>query len=161
MTRRSNNPLFAEVEQAKIEANAPLAVRMRPKCLDEFAGQGHFAGPGKMLRRMLDADRLTSIIFYGPPGTGKTSLATVIANQTRSKFHYLSAPAASVKDLREIIGTAKDRLVTGGEKTVLFIDEIHRFNRAQQDVLLDRRHHREPFLQRQFPAHQQKHYLQI
>ncbi len=137
MTHRSNNPLFAEAEQAKIEANAPLAVRMRPKCLDEFAGQGHFAGPGKMLRRMLDADRLTSVIFYGPPGTGKTSLATVIANQTRSRFHYLSAPAASVKDLREILGTAKDRLVTCGGKTVLFIDEIHRFNRAQQDVLLD------------------------
>jgi len=137
MTRTSNNPLFAESEWAKIEAGAPLAVRMRPKCLDEFVGQEHFAGPGKLLRRMLDADRLTSVIFYGPPGTGKTSLATVIANHTRSKFHYLSAPAASVKDLREIIGAARDRLVTGGGKTVLFIDEIHRFNRAQQDVLLD------------------------
>jgi putative ATPase len=137
MTRTSDNPLFAEAEQAKIEANAPLAVRMRPKCLDEFVGQSHFAGPGKVLRRMLDADRLTSVIFYGPPGTGKTSLATVIANHTRSKFHYLSAPAASVKDLRQIIGIARDRLVTTGEKTVLFIDEIHRFNRAQQDVLLD------------------------
>lgn len=137
MTRRSNNPLFAEAEQAKIEAAAPLAVRMRPKCLDEFVGQGHFAGPGKMLRRMLDADRLTSAIFYGPPGTGKTSLATVITNHTKSKFHYLSAPAATVKDMREIIGIGRDRLVTTGEKTVLFIDEIHRFNRAQQDVLLD------------------------
>lgn len=137
MTRRSDNPLFAESEWAKIEANAPLAVRMRPKCLDEFVGQDHFAGAGKMLRRMLDADRLTSVIFYGPPGTGKTSLATVIANHTKSKFHYLSAPAATVKDLREIISIARDRLVTGGEKTVLFIDEIHRFNRAQQDVLLD------------------------
>ncbi|MHC5059655.1 MAG: replication-associated recombination protein A [Planctomycetota bacterium] len=137
MTHRSENPLFAEAEQAKIEANAPLAVRMRPKYLNDFVGQGHFAGPGKMLGRMLDADRLTSIIFYGPPGVGKTSLATVIANQTRSKFHYLSAPAASVKDIREIIGTARDRLVTSAEKTVLFIDEIHRFNRAQQDVLLD------------------------
>jgi len=137
MTRRSDNPLFADSEWAKIEAGAPLAVRMRPKCLDEFVGQDHFAGPGKMLRRMLDADRLTSVIFYGPPGTGKTSLATVIANHTRSKFHYLSAPAAAVKDLRQIIGIARDRLVTTGEKTVLFIDEIHRFNRAQQDVLLD------------------------
>ncbi|RKY10679.1 MAG: replication-associated recombination protein A, partial [Planctomycetota bacterium] len=97
----------------------------------------HFAGAGKLLRRMLGADRLTSVIFYGPPGTGKTSLATVIANHTRSKFHYLSAPAASVKDLREIIRIGRDRFVTGGEKTVLFIDEIHRFNRAQQDVLLD------------------------
>ena len=137
MTRTSDNPLFAESEWAKIEAGAPLAVRMRPKCLDEFVGQQHFAGPGKLLRRMLDADRLTSVIFYGPPGTGKTSLATVIANHTRAKFHYLSAPAASVKDLREIISIGRDRLVTGGGKTVLFIDEIHRFNRAQQDVLLD------------------------
>ncbi|RKY07204.1 MAG: hypothetical protein DRP65_10715, partial [Planctomycetota bacterium] len=80
MTRRSDNPLFAESEWAKIEAGAPLAVRMRPKRLDEFVGQEHFAGAGKLLRRMLGADRLTSVIFYGPPGTGKTSLATVIAN---------------------------------------------------------------------------------
>ncbi len=137
MTHRSDNPLFAEAEQAKIEANAPLAVRMRPKCLDDFVGQDHFAGPGKMLRRMLDDHCLKRIIFYGPPGVGKTSIATIIANQTRSKFHYLSAPAASVKDIREIIRMAKDRLITATEKTVLFIDEIHRFNRAQQDVLLD------------------------
>jgi putative ATPase len=137
MTRRSDNPLFADSEWAKIEACAPLAVRMRPRWLDDFVGQEHFAGAGKLLRRMLDADRLTSVIFYGPPGTGKTSLATVIANHTRSRFHYLSAPAAAVKDLREIIGIARDRLVTTDEKTVLFIDEIHRFNRAQQDVLLD------------------------
>ncbi|HIJ70523.1 MAG TPA: replication-associated recombination protein A [Planctomycetes bacterium] len=137
MARDSNNPLFAESEWAKIEAGAPLAVRMRPSCLDEFVGQDHFAGPGKLLRRLLDADRLTSVIFYGPPGTGKTSLANVIAKHTKSKFHYLSAPAASVKDLRQIIALARDRLVTTAEKTVLFIDEIHRFNRAQQDVLLD------------------------
>ena len=137
MEAKGDNPLFAEAEQAMIEANAPLAVRMRPRSLDEFVGQDHFMGAGKLLRRMLDADRLTSVIFYGPPGVGKTSLAKVIANHTKSRFHYLSAPAASVKDLREVIGIARDRVVTTGEKTVLFVDEIHRFNRAQQDVLLD------------------------
>jgi putative ATPase len=129
--------LFAKAEEAKLEANAPLAVRMRPRNLDEFAGQTHFVGPGKLLRRMLEADRLTSVIFYGPPGVGKTSLARVIANQTKAQFNYISAPAASVKDIRDVIAVAKDRLITSGAKTVLFIDEIHRFNRAQQDVLLD------------------------
>ena len=137
MTSKSDNPLFAKYEQAKIDANAPLAVRMRPRTLDEFVGQEHFIGKGKTLRRMLDADKLTSVIFYGPPGSGKTSLAMVIAGHTNSKFHYLSAPAASVKDIREIIETAVGRLTTSGERTILFIDEIHRFNRAQQDVLLD------------------------
>ncbi len=115
----------------------PLAVRMRPVNLDEFLGQEHFLGKGKLLRRMLEADRPSSLIFYGPPGSGKTSLAMVIANYTRAKFHYLSAPAATVKDIREVIAAAKDKLLTDGAKTVLFIDEIHRFNRAQQDVLLD------------------------
>jgi putative ATPase len=129
--------LFSGVEQAKLDAAAPLAVRMRPVNLDEFLGQEHFLGKGKLLRRMLEADRLSSLIFYGPPGSGKTSLAMVIANYSRAKFHYLSAPAATVKDIREVIAAAKDRLVTNGVKTVLFIDEIHRFNRAQQDVLLD------------------------
>jgi putative ATPase len=129
--------LFSGVEQAKLDAAAPLAVRMRPVNLDEFLGQEHFLGKGELLRRMLEADRLSSLIFYGPPGSGKTSLAMVIANYTCAKFHYLSAPAATVKDIREVIAAAKDRLVTTGTKTVLFIDEIHRFNRAQQDVLLD------------------------
>lgn len=137
MSARDNNPLFAQSEQAKIEANAPLPARMRPASLDDFVGQTHFIGTGKLLRRMLDADRLTSVIFYGPPGTGKTSLARVIANHTKAKFHYLSAPSASVNDIRRIIGLAKARLADNGGKTVLFIDEIHRFNRAQQDVLLD------------------------
>ncbi len=137
MAAARDNPLFAEAERVSIQANSPLAVRMRPQCLAEFAGQEHFVGEGKLLRRMLDADRLTSVILYGPPGTGKTSLAWVIANQTRSKFHYISAPAASVKDIRLVIDTATGRLASSGERTVLFIDEIHRFNRAQQDVLLD------------------------
>jgi putative ATPase len=129
--------LFSGAERAKMAAAEPLAVRMRPRTLEEFAGQKHFVGRGKLLRRMLEADRLSSLIFYGPPGTGKTSLAMVIANYTKAKFHYMSAPAASVKDIRDVIAEAKDRLVTAGARTVLFIDEIHRFNRAQQDVLLD------------------------
>jgi len=116
---------------------APLAVRMRPRNLAEFVGQEHFVGPGKLLNRMLESDRLTSLIFYGPPGSGKTSLAAVIANHTKARFHYLSAPAATVKDIRQIISIARDRLAAGAERTVLFIDEIHRFNRTQQDVLLD------------------------
>ena len=113
MAGKGDNSLFAEGERAKIEANAPLAVRMRPRCLDEFEGQSQFMGEGKLLRRMLDADRLTSVIFYGPPGVGKTSLAKVIANHTKSRFHYLSAPAASVKDIRKIIGIAKINKVIG------------------------------------------------
>ncbi len=134
---KDDKSLFSRSEQANIAAAAPLAVRMRPKNLDEFLGQRHFLGPDKLLTRMLEADRLTSLIFYGPPGVGKTSLAAVIANYTKAKFHYLSAPAASVKDIREIIAAATDRLAATGQRTVLFIDEIHRFNRAQQDVLLD------------------------
>ncbi len=122
---------------AKTASAAPLAARMRPRNLDEFVGQQHFLGPGKLLRRMLQADRLNSLIFYGPPGAGKTSLAFVIANHTSAKFHYLSAPAAGVKDIRDIISLAKRRLEAGGQRTVLFVDEIHRFNHAQQDVLLD------------------------
>jgi putative ATPase len=129
--------LFSAAERAKMAAAEPLAVRMRPRTLEEFAGQKHFVGEGKLLRRMLEADRLSSLIFYGPPGTGKTSLARVIANHTKATFNYLSAPAASVNDIRDVIRQAKDRLATAGARTVLFIDEIHRFNRAQQDVLLD------------------------
>ncbi|MCJ7617057.1 MAG: AAA family ATPase, partial [Desulfobacterales bacterium] len=134
---KGDKTLFSESEKANMEAAVPLAVRMRPKNLEQFLGQEHFLGPGKLLKRMLEADRLTSLIFYGPPGTGKTSLATVIANHTKARFHYLSAPAATVKDIREVIAQARDRLAGSGVRTVLFIDEIHRFNRAQQDVLLD------------------------
>jgi putative ATPase len=137
MSMDDKNPLFGEMHRRQIAARAPLAVRMRPRSLAEFVGQEDFVGEGKLLRRMLDADRLTSVIFYGPPGTGKTSLAKVIAAHTKAKFHYLSAPAASVKDIRQVMEIARDRLCTTGEKTLLFIDEIHRFNRAQQDVLLD------------------------
>jgi putative ATPase len=129
--------LFSGSEQANIDSVAPLAARMRPRNLDEFIGQKHFVGSDKLLTRMLEADRLSSLIFYGPPGVGKTSLAAVIANYTKAEFHYLSAPAASVKDIRQIIKCARDRLSVNAARTVLFIDEIHRFSRAQQDVLLN------------------------
>jgi len=134
---KGNKTLFSRPERANIASAAPLAVRMRPRKLDEFLGQRHFLGPDKLLTRMLEADKLSSLIFYGPPGVGKTSLAMVIANYTKAEFYYLSAPAASVKDIRRIIELARDRLAAGGTRTVLFIDDIHRFNRAQQDVLLD------------------------
>jgi putative ATPase len=134
---KGDKTLFGQSEKANIESAAPLAVRMRPTNLDEFLGQRHFIGPDKLLTRMLEADKLTSLIFYGPPGVGKTSLAMVIANYTKAKFHYLSAPAAGVRDIRTIIAAARDRLAAGALRTVLFMDEIHRFNRAQQDVLLD------------------------
>jgi putative ATPase len=114
----------------------PLAARMRPRTLDEYVGQEHFLGPGKLLRRMLLADRLTSLIFYGPPGTGKTALAHVIAHHTKSRFKPLNAVAAGIKDVRDIIADARKHLEDLGERTILFLDEIHRFNRAQQDVLL-------------------------
>jgi len=134
---KDSKSLFSGSEGANIASAAPLAVRMRPRKLEEFLGQRHFLGPDRLLTRMLEADRLSSLIFYGPPGVGKTSLATVIANYTKARFYYLSAPAASVKDIRQIIAGARDRLSASGRRTVLFINEIHRFNRAQQDVLLD------------------------
>jgi putative ATPase len=134
---QGNKTLFSRSEKTNMLSAAPLAVRMRPRTIDEFIGQKHFLAPGKLLKRMLHADKLSSLIFYGPPGVGKTSLAMVIANYTKAKFHYLSAPAATVNDIRQIIASARDRLAAAGERTVLFIDEIHRFNRAQQDVLLD------------------------
>ena len=97
MAKRGDN-LFSESERKRLAQHAPLAVRMRPRSLDEFAGQEHFAGEGKLLRRMLEAGNITSLIFFGPPGTGKTTLARIVANSIEATFHYLSAPAASVKD---------------------------------------------------------------
>lgn len=128
--------LFAEKRKAALKRVQPLAVRMRPQSLDEFAGQQHFLGPGKLLRRLLDADRLSSAIFYGPPGTGKTTLAGIIAARTQAAFESVNAAAIGVKEVREILQLARDRLELDGRRTVLFLDEIHRFNRAQQDVLL-------------------------
>ncbi len=128
--------LFTEQRKQAYARVAPLAVRVRPRTLDEFAGQDHFVGPGKLLRRMLEADRLTSAIFYGPPGTGKTTLAHIIAAMTKAVFEQVNAAAVGVKEIREVIERAKQRLAGSGQRTVLFIDELHRFNRAQQDVLL-------------------------
>jgi putative ATPase len=109
---------------------------MRPRTLDEFVGQEHFLGTGKLLRRMLDADRLGSLVFYGPPGSGKTALAHVIANQTQCRFVSLNATASGTKEVRGVLEEATRELETGGRRTILFLDELHRFNKAQQDVLL-------------------------
>jgi putative ATPase len=128
--------LFEKAEQKNLQRAQPLAARMRPTRLEEFVGQRHFLGEGKLLRRLLKADRLGSVIFYGPPGSGKTTLARILANESRARFHQLSAVTSGVKDLREILALARDELATSGRKTVLFIDEIHRFNKAQQDALL-------------------------
>ncbi|MEQ9409066.1 MAG: replication-associated recombination protein A [Fuerstiella sp.] len=128
--------LFAAEEQRHRDAARPLAARMRPRTLQEFAGQQHILGEGKLLRRMLDADRLGSVIFYGPPGIGKTSLAELIARHTRRHFRRLNATMAGVKDVRELIAEAEDSLSADGTQTVVFIDELHRFSRSQQDILL-------------------------
>ena len=114
----------------------PLAARMRPRDLNEFVGQSHILGPGQLLRRAIEADRIQSLIFYGPPGTGKTSLAQIIARQTRSKFERLSGVESNVADMRRVLSLAANRLENKQQSTILFIDEIHRFNKAQQDVLL-------------------------
>ena len=128
--------LFAASRQKNLDRVAPLAARMRPRNLDEFVGQQHFLGPGKLLRRMLEADRLMSLLFYGPPGTGKTSLASLIATHTQAHFEQANAASVGVKEVRAILDAARGRLEAGGKRTVLFLDEIHRFNRAQQDILL-------------------------
>jgi putative ATPase len=118
------------------DARAPLAARMRPRTLEDVAGQDHILGPGKLLRRAIEADRLGSILLYGPPGCGKTSLAEVIAAVTRRRFDRTSGVLANVAILRELLETAQHRKKMRGQETILFIDEIHRFNKAQQDVLL-------------------------
>lgn len=128
--------LFEAVERGHFNAARPLASRMRPRSLDEFAGQEHFLGPGKLLRRMIDSQQISSIVFYGPPGTGKTTLAHLVASTIRAEFVAINAAASSVKELREIQVAAHDRLASSNRRTILFVDELHRFNRAQQDVLL-------------------------
>jgi len=123
-------------DQWMTDPSTPLAARMRPRTPEEFVGQRQFFGPGRLLRRMLDADRLASVIFYGPPGTGKTALTHVIAKATEAKFVELNAAAANVAQVRELLAGARERRRHTGGRTVLFVDELHRFNKAQQDVLL-------------------------
>src|SRR6267154_3647782 len=142
----ARDDLFSSTAEQDVEGEAgieervlrhrPLAARMRPRDLNEFAGQTHILGPGQLLRRAIEADRIQSLIFYGPPGTGKTSLAQIIARQTRSKFERLSGVESNVADMRRVLSAAANRRENKGQPTILFIDEIHRFNKAQQDVLL-------------------------
>src|ERR1700689_2263623 len=127
--------LFEPVRERRRAAGMPLAARMRPRVLDEFVGQGHILGPGKLLRRMIEADRLTSVIFYGPPGTGKATLAHLIAQHTHCAFVEMNAAAVGVKEVREVLAEAKLRLGDSGKRTVLFLDDIHRFTKSQQDIL--------------------------
>lgn len=150
MTTRPNHPtksqakqvgnnsddLFAAAETANFELSKPLAARMRPKSLEHFVGQQHFLGPGKLLRRLIDARRLSSVLLYGPPGTGKTTLAWLLAHETGGEFRTLSAVTSGVKELRETLEWARDEVASTGKRPILFIDEIHRFNRSQQDALL-------------------------
>ncbi len=133
--------LFTISMEDKLKKEAPLADRMRPTKVDEFVGQDHILGEGKFLNRAIKADRINSMIFYGPPGTGKTTLAMIIANQTKMRFEKLSAVTAGVKDIREVVARAEESLKIRGKKSILFVDEIHRFNKSQQDALL-------PFVER-------------
>jgi putative ATPase len=128
--------LFAAQEAENRRRAEPLASRMRPRSLDEFVGQQHFLGEGKLLRRLIKADRLTAVIFYGPPGCGKTALARLLAGATSARFRQLNAVTSGVKDVRDVLAEAAAALEADGVRTVLFIDEIHRFNKSQQDALL-------------------------
>ncbi|MDI6856920.1 MAG: replication-associated recombination protein A [Dehalococcoidia bacterium] len=128
--------MFEESGRARIEREAPLAARMRPRNFEEFVGQEHLIGEGRLLRRLIDADQVPSMIFWGPPGSGKTTLARIIAALTKSHFEPISAVTAGVADLRRIVEEARERRGMYGRRTILFIDEIHRFNKAQQDVVL-------------------------
>ncbi|MBI2912957.1 MAG: replication-associated recombination protein A, partial [Chloroflexi bacterium] len=136
--RKPRKPLdmFARAAEARAARQAPLAARMRPRSLDEFVGQEHLVGPGRELRRAIEADEVPSMVLWGPPGSGKTTLARIIASMTRSHFEPISAVASGVADLRRIVAEARERLGMNNERTILFIDEIHRFNKAQQDVVL-------------------------
>jgi putative ATPase len=128
--------LFEHSYQQRIKSSAPLADRMRPRTLEEFVGQNALVGAGKLLRRAILADRLSSLIFFGPPGTGKTTLAHIIAHTTSAHFTAINAVLAGVKDIREAIAIAIDKGKYQQQKTILFIDEVHRFNKSQQDALL-------------------------
>ncbi len=128
--------LFGDAEDEKVGKDSPLAARMRPQTISEVAGQRHILGAGKLLRRAIEADRISSILLFGPPGTGKTSLAHVIAESTSSRFERLNAVESNVADIRRVAGAAANRTRNGGARTILFVDEIHRFNKSQQDILL-------------------------
>lgn len=128
--------LFDYMREKDMEQESPLASRLRPRTLDEVVGQQHIVGKDKLLYRAIQADQLGSIIFYGPPGTGKTTLAKVIANTTRADFRQINATVAGKKDMEDVVKAAKDNLGMYGKKTILFVDEIHRFNKGQQDYLL-------------------------
>src|SRR5512136_2576519 len=129
--------LFTHAHEQRMRTEAPLAARMRPRTLEEFAGQEDILGPGKLLRRAIEADRLfSSIILWGPPGSGKTTLAMVIANLTKSHFDTLSAVLAGKAELKDVLEAATERRKLYQKKTILFVDEVHRFNKAQQDALL-------------------------
>ncbi len=128
--------LFEQSSQGVRSAEAPLAARMRPRSLEEFVGQDHLLGPGRLLRRAIESDELSSLIFYGPPGTGKTSLAHVIAHATDADVEQVNAVTAGVAELKKVLSRARERRMLYRKRTILFIDEIHRFNKAQQDVLL-------------------------
>lgn len=128
--------LFAQAEADNRRNNLPLAARMRPRTLTEYVGQQHFLGPGKLLRRLIDSRRMGSILLYGPPGTGKTTLAFLLASETGGRLRQLSAVSSGVKELREALQWARDEIATGQPRPLLFVDEIHRFNRSQQDALL-------------------------
>ena len=128
--------LFSDAADARASEVAPLAQRLRPASLGEFVGQQHVLGEGSALRRAIEEDRVHSSILYGPPGSGKTTLARIVAASTGAAFEELSAVSATVKDVREVRARARERLGTTGRRTILFLDEIHRFNKAQQDALL-------------------------
>jgi putative ATPase len=128
--------LFENAAAERMRREAPLARRVAPRTLEEFAGQEHILGRGKLLRRAIEADRITSLLLYGPPGTGKTALARIIAMRTQSAFEPLNAVTSGVKDLRELLAQAKQRRIHEQKRTIIFVDEIHRFNKAQQDALL-------------------------
>ena len=128
--------LFEYMRSTNMEKESPLAARMRPKTLEEVVGQQHIIGRDKLLYRAIKADKISSIIFYGPPGTGKTTLAKVIANSTSAEFNQINATIAGKKDMEQVVKAAKELQGMYGKKTILFIDEIHRFNKSQQDYLL-------------------------